>query len=68
MKVKEFKNQQIQLNQVKPTLKARASLIGEHEDNNGEFGLQKKKTMIVNLADDDTISEFPDTRSFQENE
>ena len=45
-------------------MKARANLIGDHEDNNGEFGLQKKKTIIANLADDDTISEFPDTRSF----
>jgi hypothetical protein len=28
----------------------------------------KKKTIVANLADDDTISEFPDTRSFDDNE
>lgn len=41
--------------------------MGRHE-NDGNEGLIKKKTIVANLADDDTPSEFPDTRSFNENE
>ena len=66
MKVKEFKNQQVQLDQVRPVLKKRGNLMNQHHD--GDLGLQKKKTIIANFAEDDTPSDFPDTRSFNENE
>ena len=50
-------------------MKSRTSLMDKHAvDDNGEFGLQKKKTIVANLEGDDTISEFPDTRSFNDNE
>ena len=68
IKVKEFKNQQVQLDQVKPVLKKRGTLMGRHDNEDKNEGLLKKKTIVANLAEDDTPSEFPDTRSFNENE
>ena len=67
IKVKEFKNQQVQLDQVKPVLKKRGTLMGRHDNEDKNEGLLKK-TIVANLAEDDTPSEFPDTRSFNENE
>lgn len=66
LKVKEFKNQQVQLDQFKPVLKKRGGLVNRHDD--GNEGLLRKKTLVANFAEDDTPSEFPDTRSFNENE
>lgn len=40
--------------------------MDKHAD--GELGLQKKKTIVANFAEDDTPSEFPDTRSYNDNE
>ena len=64
MKIKEFKNQAIDLNEVKPVLKKRTGIMDKHEGP----GLQKKKTIVANLAEDETINEFPDTRSNADDE
>lgn len=63
MKIKEFKNEAINLNNVKPVLKSRAKLVGDHAP-----GLIKKKTITANFAEDETPSEFPDTRSQADDE
>lgn len=59
MKIKEFKNEAINLHNVKPVLKQRGKLLGDH----GQPAFVKKKTITANFKEDDTPSEFPDTRS-----
>lgn len=63
MKIKEFKNEAIQLNAVKPVLKQRTKLMDSHVP-----GLMKKKTITANFKEDETPSEFPDTRSNADDE
>lgn len=53
------------MDQVKPVLKKRGALVKRHD---GDEALIKKKTIVANFAEDDTPSDFPDTRSFNENE
>lgn len=45
-------------------MKKRTAVFGAHEQQN----LLKKKTVIANFAEDETPSDFPDTRSYAENE
>lgn len=58
MKVKDFKKDAMLIQNLKPTMKKRSNVVGQH----GE-GLVKKKTIIANLAGDESIAEFPDTTS-----
>lgn len=60
MKLKHFKKEAIDFQRIKPTLKARKSTLGGF--------LQKKKSLVANLKEDETPSEFPDTRSIADNE
>lgn len=64
MKIKEFKNEAINLNNVKPVLKSRAKLVGQHD----VPAFVKKKTITANFAEDETPNEFPDTRSQADDE
>jgi len=59
MKIKEFKNEAINLHNVKPVLKQRSKLLGDH----AQPAFVKKKTITANFKEDETPSEFPDTRS-----
>ena len=65
IKVKNLKKQNLDLRDVKPTMKKRSALVGGHEK---QHSLAKKRTIIANFQEDDTPSDFPDTRSFAENE
>jgi hypothetical protein len=64
MKIKEFKNEAINISNVKPILKQRTKLVGQHE----APGFIKKKTITANFKEDETPSEFPDTRSNADDE
>ena len=66
MKIKEFKNDQIKISDVKPVLKKRGTLVGQHDGQPGAF--IKQKTLMANLREDETIDEFPDTRSHADDE
>jgi hypothetical protein len=48
---------------VKPLLKKRAKIVGDHAP-----GLMKKKTVTAQFKEDETIKEFPDTRSNADDE
>jgi hypothetical protein len=52
MKIKEFKNEAINLHNVKPVLKQRNKLFGEH---GGQAAFVKKKTITANFKEDETI-------------
>ena len=64
MKIKEFKNEAINLANVRPVLKQRGKLVADH----GVPGFVKKKTITANFKEDETPSEFPDTRSMADDE
>jgi hypothetical protein len=64
MKIKEFKNEAINLANVKPVLKQRSKLVGDHKPD----GLIKQKTITANFKEDETLNEFPDTRSIADDE
>lgn len=62
IKVKNLKKQNLDLKDVKPTLKKRAGLVGAHGQ------MVKKRTIVANFQEDETPSDFPDTRSYAEHE
>jgi len=60
MKIKDFKKDTMDLANLKPTMKKRNDVVNQH----GNDGLLiKKKTIVANLAGDESIAEFPDTTS-----
>ena len=63
MKIKNFNNERIAVNGVKPTMKKRAKHFKAPGMGDLSKNLIKQKTVIANLKEDETPSEFPDTRS-----
>ena len=59
MKIKHFKREVIDFQRMKPQVKAREGAFGK---------FMKKKSLVANLHEDETPSEFPDTRSVADNE
>ena len=50
------------LKDVKPQMRRRSTKFGAHNNNNN------RKSIVANFREDDTPSDFPDTRSYAENE
>lgn len=61
MKIKDFKKDAMDIANLKPTMKRRNDVVNQHGNDN--LGLIKKKTIVANLAGDESVSEFPDTTS-----
>lgn len=55
MKVKNFKEERLRLDQLKPQMKKRNKKLGDH--------LNIKKSLVANLHGDETVQDWPDTRS-----
>lgn len=67
IKVKELKKQNLDLKEVRPLMRQRASKFGDHNKKvDGEAALTRKKTIIANFNEDETLEEFPDTRSIED--
>ena len=63
MNVKALRKQNMALQDVKPIMKKRTAKFGAHNQN-----YAKQKSLVANFREDDTPSDFPDTRSYAENE
>lgn len=65
MKIKHLKDKQVDFKNLKPKMKARKSLVEKYKAAGGGHAVpvDAERGLIANLNGDETMDQFPDTRS-----